>query len=95
MNSCHPPASVPPAGGGPEVGPHAAKAKIPFQRPSDCLGKTERVGGQPVCVTRLDDGSTLLRWGGSDVWLGVFTEQRSDFGPAVMSGLVRSSLSSG
>ena len=74
------------------VGPPRAKANIPFRRPSDCLGETDRIAGQPVCVTRLDDGSTLLRWGGSDVWLGVFTEQRSDFAPAVMSGLIKSSL---
>lgn len=74
------------------VGPPDARATIPFRGPTDCTTRTQRLAGQPVCTTRLDDGSTLLRWGGTDVWLGVFSEQRPELGAAVMEALVTANL---
>ncbi len=74
------------------VGPPNARATIPFRGPTDCTSRTERLAGQPVCTMRLDDGSALLRWGGTDVWLGVFSEQRPELGASVMEALVTANL---
>jgi hypothetical protein len=74
------------------VGPPDARATIPFRGPTDCAARTQRLAGQPVCTTRLEDGSTMLRWGGTDVWLGVFSEQRPELGAAAMEALVTANL---